>query len=130
MELEYLEFDLDADGTISKFEFDRTGLGEEDDFEEFDINLDEKLQFNEALNAFCTCENELEIVWSEMSSDSDLVSVKALMNHEWLNQFDFEAIEGSIKFNYWYYLWSSLLRRSSCFKKMYYLSIHLKKRRW
>ena len=60
LELEYLEFDLDADGTISKFEFDRTGLGDEDDFEEFDINLDEKLQFNEALNAFCTCENELK----------------------------------------------------------------------
>ena len=93
MELEYLEFDLDADGTISKFEFDRTGLGDEDDFEEFDINLDEKLQFNEALNAFCTCENELEIVWSEMSSDSDSVSVKSLTSHEWLNQFDFEAID-------------------------------------
>ena len=55
--------------------------------------MDEKLQFNEALNAFCTCENELEIVWSEMSSDSDSVSVKSLMSHEWLNQFDFEAID-------------------------------------
>ena len=93
LEVEYREIDLDADGTISKFEFDRSELGDEDDFEEFDINLDDKLQFNEALNAFCTCENELEIVWSEMSSDSDSVSVKALMNHEWLNLFDFETID-------------------------------------
>ena len=31
--IEYREFDLDADGTISKFEFDRSELGDEDDFE-------------------------------------------------------------------------------------------------
>ena len=89
----FTDFDLDGDGTISEFEYERNRLEDSEDFATYDVNLDEKLQFNEALNAYCTCENELTIVWNEMSPESGSVSVEGLENHEWLNSFDFEAID-------------------------------------
>ena len=65
---------------------------EEDDVSDIDLNDDGMLEYREVLQAFCTCDVELNDAFDDLSGGGDSVSFTLLVNHDWANDYDFKSV--------------------------------------
>ena len=72
----FSENDQDRNGLLSQFEWtDST----------YDLNVDNQINIKELKQGLCSCDSELEIVWSQF--DEDRISIEDLASVAWSNSF-------------------------------------------
>ena len=92
------EVDIDSNGLIDGNEFDNS----ESDFDiqnyNFDLvdkNSDGNVEFTELLQETCNCDNEIMIVFDQLSNDNDPVSIELLSSQIYENQYDFIGMDSN-----------------------------------
>ena len=88
------EADLDQDGVIDERELKTFDIGAEE-LKEIDINGDGTVEFREALQLSCTCDNELSTVFDEHAQGRENVPIAVLLEHEWANTHDFASVDAN-----------------------------------
>ena len=87
----FAEADLNGDGVVDIRELDQADIGQ-DDIETTDLNDDGMVEYREALQAFCTCETELNDAFAAYSAGRGSVPITVMDNHEWANVYDFKSV--------------------------------------
>jgi hypothetical protein len=85
------EADADGDGVLDERETKAAEIPAED-LKVVDVNKDGSVEYREALQFLCTCDNELMIVFEAFALGREEVSLKALESHPWSNDYDFASI--------------------------------------
>ena len=81
----FSEIDQDRNGMLSQFEWtDST----------YDLNNDNQIDSKELKQGLCSCDSELEIVWSQF--DLNRISIEELSSVEWSNSFSPKDADGNI----------------------------------
>lgn len=83
--------DADGDGILNEREIKANEIPAED-LKAIDLNQDGSVEYREALQFMCTCDNELMLVFDGFALGRDEVSLKALEGHPWSNDYDFASI--------------------------------------
>ena len=82
--------DRNSDGVLSEEEFEMVTLNEEKfSFASADINSDGEIEFAEILQLSCSCDNEIKLIFSQLSSNNDPVSIEKLSSEVYENNYDF-----------------------------------------
>jgi len=87
----FKDADLDDDGLVNGKELDAAGFSVEE-IKQMDLNADSQIEYREALQFGCTCDMELETVFDEFSLGGNRVSLSALEDHPWVNDYNFALI--------------------------------------
>ena len=87
----FTEADVNGDGLVDDRELMRADV-EEDDVSDIDLNDDGMLEYREVLQAFCTCDVELNDAFDDLSGGGDSVPYTVLVNHDWANVYDFKSV--------------------------------------
>jgi hypothetical protein len=58
-------------------------------FSELDINQDGEVEFAEVLQISCNCDNEIELIFNQLSPDNREVSIEMLSSQVYENKYDF-----------------------------------------
>lgn len=85
------EADVDGDGVLDEREIKSAEIPD-DEQKTADINKDGVLEYRESLQYLCTCDNELALVFDAYALGRDDVSLEAMEEHPWSNEYDFESI--------------------------------------
>ena len=83
--------DADGDGVLDERETKAAEIPAED-LKVVDVNKDGSVEYREALQFLCTCDNELMMVFEAFALGREEVSLKALESHSWSNDYDFASI--------------------------------------
>ena len=83
--------DTDGDGILNEREIKADEIPAED-LKAIDLDQDGSVEYREALQFMCTCDNELMLVFDGFALGRDEVSLKALEGHPWSNDYDFGSI--------------------------------------
>ena len=81
----------DGDGILNEREVKANEIPAED-LKAIDVNQDGSVEYREALQFLCTCDNELILFFDGFALGRDEVSLKALEGHPWSNDYDFASI--------------------------------------
>ena len=82
--------DLDKDGLLSEQEAKNILInGDTFLFSELDINQDGEVEFAEVLQISCNCDNEIELIFNQLSPDNREVSIEILSSQVYENKYDF-----------------------------------------
>mgnify|MGYP001162533014 FL=1 len=88
--------DKDSNGVIDESEF-KSIMGEmevqEDDFKSVDLNNDGEIEFAEILQESCRCDNEIWIIFDQLSDDGDSVSIELLSSQIYENKYNFIGMD-------------------------------------
>ena len=88
--------DKDSNGVIDESEF-KSIMEEmdvqEDDFKSVDLNNDGEVEFAEILQESCRCDNEIWIVFDQLSGGSDSVSIELLSSQIYENKYNFIGMD-------------------------------------
>ena len=86
--------DKDANGVLSKAELDSVILnGNKLDFANSDLNVDGEIEFSELLQISCSCNNELELIFTQLSPADNEVTIEKLSSQVYENQYNFFDID-------------------------------------
>lgn len=95
-ELAMAENDRDDDGVLSEREFESVRInGAAIEFGETDINFDGEIEYGELLQISCSCQNELESTFTQLSPYGKEVSIEKLSSQVYENQFNFFDIDSN-----------------------------------
>jgi hypothetical protein len=83
--------DKNGDGVLDEGEIKTAEIPAEE-LKSIDLNQDGSVEYREALQFLCTCDNELMLVFDAFALGRDEVSLNAMENHPWSNEFDFDSI--------------------------------------
>ena len=83
--------DINGDGLLDERETKSAEIPN-DELKLVDTNGDGLLEYREALQFLCTCDNELMLVFDAFALGRDEVSIDALEDHPWSNNYDFDSI--------------------------------------
>ena len=87
------DLDLNGDGDISS---DESFDGDDNEFDEIDINKDGVIDKTEAIVAICTCENELYVTLEQINTDDrGEFSIEFLSSIAWKNEYDFFEMDSN-----------------------------------
>jgi len=89
-EIAFREVDTNADGVVSRTEL--RVMDEESgdfDFDEIDLNSDGEIEFAEAVQELCTCDNELYNNFEQLADGGFRVSIEDFGSLEWFNEYNF-----------------------------------------
>jgi hypothetical protein len=82
--------DLDKDGLLNEQEAKNIVInGDTVLFSELDINQDGEVEFAEVLQISCNCDNEIELIFNQLSPDNREVSIEMLSSQVYENKYDF-----------------------------------------
>ena len=82
--------DIDGDGLLSEAEAKTVVInGQSLQFSELDLNQDTEVEFAEVLQISCNCDNEIELVFNQLSPDNREVSIEILSSQVYENKFNF-----------------------------------------
>ena len=82
--------DLDKNGLLSEQEAKNILInGDTVLFSELDINQDGEIEFAEVLQISCTCDNEIELIFNQLSPDNREVSIEMLSSQVYENKYNF-----------------------------------------
>ena len=82
--------DLDKDGLLSEEEAKNVVInGDSIRFSELDYNEDGEVEFAEILQISCNCDNEIELIFNQLSPDNREVSIEKLSSQVYENKYDF-----------------------------------------
>jgi hypothetical protein len=84
--------DADRNGVIDEREFEFQS-GEGSMFDSIDMNSDGEIEFREALQEICSCENEILILASQLSPFSDGITLKEFSQLDLKNTYDTKVID-------------------------------------
>jgi hypothetical protein len=84
--------DADRNGVIDEREFEFQS-GEGSMFDSIDMNSDGEIEFREALQEICSCENEILILASQISPFSDGITLKEFSQLDLKNTYDTKVID-------------------------------------
>ncbi len=88
--------DKDSNGIIDQSEF-KLVIGEmdiqEEDFKSVDLNNDGEVEFAEVLQESCSCDNEIWIVFDQLSNGRDSVSIELLSSQIYENEYNFLGMD-------------------------------------
>lgn len=90
----FSEADLDQDGVIDEAELKTFDISAEE-FKDIDINADGTVEFREALQMACTCDNELSTAFDEYAQGRETVPIAVLLEHAWANTHDFASVDAN-----------------------------------
>ena len=82
---------LDANSIDPEFEGDIEG----DEFTSVDSNTDGEIEFTELLQETCSCDNELWIVFDQLSSGDEPVSIELLSSQIYENEYNFLGMDSN-----------------------------------
>ena len=88
------EADLDEDGVLDSAELKAFEI-EADELKDIDINGDGTVEFREALQLACTCDNELISVFDQFVDGREAVARSVLERYDWENSYDFESVDAN-----------------------------------
>ena len=83
--------DKNGDGVLDEAEVKTAEIPAEE-VKSIDVNKDGSIEYREVLQFLCTCDNELMLVFDAFALGRDEVSLNAMENHPWSNEFDFDSI--------------------------------------
>ena len=84
------EIDSDSNGVIDGDEFNNLDFDDEsNEFASVDSNGDGKIEFTELLQKTCDCDNELWIVFDQLSNENQPISIELLTSQIYENKYDF-----------------------------------------
>ena len=88
--------DKDANGLIDETEF-KSVITEMDiqgeDFQSVDLNSDGEIEYAEILQESCQCDNEIWIIFDQLSNDRDSVSIELLSSQIYENDYNFIGMD-------------------------------------
>ena len=88
--------DINKDGLLSEEEAKNVVInGDTVQFLELDSNKDGKIEFAELLQISCNCDNEIELIFNQLSPDNREVSIELLSSQAYENKFDFFATDSN-----------------------------------
>jgi hypothetical protein len=88
--------DKDGNGVLSKTEFESIILNDNKlDFTKSDTNVDGEIEFSELLQISCSCNNELELIFTQLSPEDDEVSIEKLSSQVYENKYNFFDIDSN-----------------------------------
>ena len=88
--------DIDKDGLLSEEEAKNVMInGDSVQFLELDNNKDGEIEFAELLQISCNCDNEIELIFNQLSPDNREVSIEMLSSQAYENKFDFFEIDSN-----------------------------------
>ena len=86
--------DLDKDGLLSKDEAETIMLnGRILDFKLTDLNNDGELEFAEVLQQACSCGNEMELYFNQLSTNNQEISIEMMSSQVYQNSYDFFEVD-------------------------------------
>jgi len=83
--------DKNGDGVLDEGEVKTAEITAEG-LKSIDLNQDGSVEYREALQLLCACDNELMLVFDAFALGRDEVSLNAMENHPWSNEYDFGSI--------------------------------------
>lgn len=86
------EADTDSNGIIERFEYEGSDSDFEIDtfeFDSIDLNDDGGIEFTELLQEACNCDNEIWIVFDQLSNENQPVSIELLSSQIYENDYNF-----------------------------------------
>jgi hypothetical protein len=86
------ETDTDSNGIIERFEYENSDSDFEIDtfeFDSLDLNDDGEIEFTELLQEACNCDNEIWIVFDQLSNENQPVSIELLSSQIYENDYNF-----------------------------------------
>ncbi len=89
----FTETDRNADGVVDERELSNQGETGDLAFSEIDLNGDEEIEYREALQAFCSCSNELGMLLIQMPNDGVGISIEAFKELDLKNTFDLVTMD-------------------------------------
>ncbi|HIF91096.1 MAG TPA: hypothetical protein EYQ58_06145, partial [Candidatus Poseidoniales archaeon] len=93
-EIAFREVDTNADGVVSRTELrvmdDDSG---DFDFDEIDLNSDGEIEFAEAVQELCTCDNELYNNFEQLADGGFRVSIEDFGSLVWFNEYNFLTMD-------------------------------------
>tara|TARA_B100000900_G_C20602288_1_gene726163 strand:+ start:6773 stop:10474 length:3702 start_codon:yes stop_codon:yes gene_type:complete len=88
--------DKDSNGIIDEAEFkmflDTMDVAEED-FKSVDLDSDGEIEFAEVLQESCRCDNEIWVVFDQLSGGQDSVSIELLSSQKYENKYNFIGMD-------------------------------------
>ena len=87
----FSDADLDQNGLIDEAELKSFEISAEE-LKEIDINADGSVEFREALQMACTCDNELGMAFDAYAQGREDVPLPLLQDHDWANSYDFQSV--------------------------------------
>ena len=86
--------DIDGDGLLSEAEAKTVVInGQSLQFSELDLNQDSQVEFAEVLQISCNCDNEIELIFNQLSPDNREISIEILSSQVYENEFNFFEID-------------------------------------
>ena len=86
--------DIDGDGLLSEAEAKTVVInGQLLQFSELDLNQDSQVEFAEVLQISCNCDNEIELIFNQLSPDNREISIEILSSQVYENEFNFFEID-------------------------------------
>ena len=93
-EIAFREVDTNADGVVSRTELRVMDEDSGDfDFDEIDLNSDGEIEFAEAVQEMCTCDNELYSNFEQLADGGFRVSIEDFGSLEWYNDYNFMIMD-------------------------------------
>jgi len=93
-EIAFREVDTNADGVVSRTELRVMDEDSGDfDFDEIDLNSDGEIEFAEAVQEMCTCDNELYSNFEQLADSGFRVSIEDFGSLEWYNDYNFMIMD-------------------------------------